>query len=79
MNILEKQILDTEFHSEVHPSFYIDKKIWKIRNAPFIPAYSGGFEHWAYFHVKFVTQRENTDVKYPFPFSEGVIRRGRSP
>lgn len=74
MDILEKQILDREFHSEVHPSFYIVTKIRKIRNAPFIPAYLGGFEVWAYVHVKFVTQSENADVKYPFPFSEGVIR-----
>ena len=59
-------------------NFYIDTKIWKILNAPFIPAYSGGFEVLAYFHVKFVIQRENTDVEYPFPISEGVIRLGRS-
>ena len=40
MDILEKQIQDTEFYSEVHT---------KIRsNAPFIPAYSGGFEVLAY-------------------------------
>ena len=63
--------LGHRIYSEVHT---------KIRsNAPFIPAYSGGFEVLAYFHVKFVTQRENTDVKYPFPFTEGVIRLGLRP